>query len=614
LFKSKGVRDALKAMLLIVGVPEPFIDIKEYVYTVDSVINPSTVSVSLADLPSATLPYDNDGYPIAPKETKKFYFQISGSSDSGQAYLDLYRTVGFTVNRTEDNKKSWVKEGAVERKHYTTPNYYQRDSRLLINTKEIDATLDIARGIEYDMYKYNVKYNFPITDTGRTKPFIYVNIPFTYGQSANTFTLTEVAQGDIQVSFNGFTLKNGADYNQISSTQIQLIGNVAKTYSNNSKDIITLTYANDKNNSGYYNQVSFVVTNVVTNPSGLIIPLPEAPLGEVQLTVNGVNLAKGTTLYTGDYIHNPSNSQELIVVNNDLMTYLQMNPIVVISYFKSTQAETLQKTSEVHRVDSYNTSKFFFNMSLNKYTYSMDYEAPDVEAIKVLVNGLTLQNGTDFILNPSNKKQILFNTSAINLGYIIHVFYVIDSGAIEVPISFGDFDFPDLSTITFLEYLELINRRLINVKNRKTITDHNGGIYPTVQKLYEEYLKRSHAQAPITPSNGYTFFNIYPFINKFNSYFQKFVDQLLSGTIILKKGGVLIRNTAYSKQKFSYRRGVNFIPNLQYLGDDGSMFSVAVPAPTANALYIYQKEENKPLYIYQKDAHRPPYLYVKSEI
>jgi hypothetical protein len=611
LFKAKGTRHALKAMFLMVGIPEPFIDIKEYIYTVDKVINPSTQTISLADLPSASLPYNNEGYPIAPKETKKFYFQISGSTDSGQAYIDLYRTVGFSVNRTQDNKKSWVKDGTVERRHYSTPNYYQRDSNLIINTKEVDATLDISRGIEYDTFKYNIDNNYPIADSGRTKPFLYINIPFTYGLSANTFTLSEAAQGDIQVNFNGITLFVNQDYIQLNSTTVQLLGGVAQTYTTGNKDVITLTYANDHNNTGLYNQVSFIVTSVIANPNGMAIPLPESPLGEVQLNVNGVSLAKGTTLYTGDYIVDIPN-QQLVVVNNALMTYLQSNPVVMISYFKSTQPETLEKKSEVHRVDTFSSAKLFFNGI--QYVYVLEYEPPDVDSIKVIVNGITLQNGTDFTLNPTNKKQVFLNTNAIGLGYLIQVYYLVDNAVVEVPISFGNFKFPDLSTITFLEYLELINRRLINAKNRKTLSDHEGGIYPSVQKLYEEYLKRSFAKPPLNPSNGYTFYNLYPFINKFDVYFQKFIDQLLSATIILKKGGVLVRNTSYTKQKFPYRRGVSFIPVLNHLGDDGVMFKIPISAPAVTALYLYQEGENEPQYLYQDGENNPPYLFVESEI
>ena len=126
---------------MLVGIPEPFINITEYVYTVDGKINPDEVTLSLEDIPSASFPFNSEGYPIAPVETNEFYFQISGNTDGGQEYINLYRDLGFTVNRTVDNKKSWVEEGFSERIHYSTPNYFQEDSKLLINTKEVDVTL-----------------------------------------------------------------------------------------------------------------------------------------------------------------------------------------------------------------------------------------------------------------------------------------------------------------------------------------------------------------------------------------------------------------------------------------------------------------------------------------
>ncbi|MGK3945903.1 hypothetical protein ABK046_47100, partial [Streptomyces caeruleatus] len=89
------------------------------------------------------------------------------------------------------------------------------------------------------------------------------------------------------------------------------------------------------------------------------------------------------------------------------------------------QPETLEKKSEVFRVDSFSSAKFFFNGI--QYVYVLEYEPPDEKAIKIIVNGVTLQNTTDFILNPTNKKQVWFNTQTIGLGYIIHVHYVIDT-------------------------------------------------------------------------------------------------------------------------------------------------------------------------------------------
>ncbi|GAH17039.1 unnamed protein product, partial [marine sediment metagenome] len=91
---------------------------------------------------------------VAPLETNDFYFQLSGNSDSGQAYLDVFRSAGFNLSQTPDNKKSWVQTGATVRIDDITPQYYQEDSKLVINTKEVDVSLDTARGIEYDVYKY----------------------------------------------------------------------------------------------------------------------------------------------------------------------------------------------------------------------------------------------------------------------------------------------------------------------------------------------------------------------------------------------------------------------------------------------------------------------------
>ena len=60
-WKSKGTRQAIKSMFLLIGIPEPFINITEYVYTVDGKINPNTVALKQADFPSNSLPYDNEG-------------------------------------------------------------------------------------------------------------------------------------------------------------------------------------------------------------------------------------------------------------------------------------------------------------------------------------------------------------------------------------------------------------------------------------------------------------------------------------------------------------------------------------------------------------------------
>jgi hypothetical protein len=147
-----------------------------------------------------------------------------------------------------------------------------------------------------------------------------------------------------------------------------------------------------------------------------------------------------------------------------------------------------------------------------------------------------------------------------------------DAAAFD-PMIDGGFGVGDIAELSFLEFLELIQVRLVNARNRKVITDHRGGWYPTLLKVYTTYLSRSTLDDndPLK-TNGYTFENLYPFLNKYNAFFQRFVDTLLPATIIQRKGGLLIRNTIFTKQKFTYKRGVSFDPGLNYFGDDGATY------------------------------------------
>jgi hypothetical protein len=583
-WKTKGNKEAIKTMLMLIGVPEPFINITEYVYTVDGKINPNTVELDLVDLPSSTLPYNNDGYPIAPVETNNFYFQMSGNTDSGQAYMDIFRSVGFNLNRTIDNKKSWVEEDAIERTHYSTPNYYQEDSMLVLNTKEIDVSIDIARGIEYDVYKYIRDIDYVINSTGYTSPFTFVNLSLDYTSPASNFLLPDTPEGDVVVTFNGVTLLSGTtanngDYyvNPANSKEIILHTETAQSRPNNNGDIIVITYVYKKLGELVEASVEYMVTKVTPNVGGTTIPLPAVPKGDVQLMIDGVSLTQGSSLFIGDYIKNPANEQELIVQNSDLSQYLLTNPLLQIAMLVGDAEATLEKKAEFHRVDSLNSDKIYIDNIINKVKYRLNYKADDVENVKMTVNGVTLEPKRDYTLNINNKYEIIL-PPAVKLGDIIGAFYLVDPNKANKPIVGDDFGLGDISEMSFLEFIELIQRRKINARDRKTVSDYDGGFYPSLLEIYTDYLQRSNLDdADPLKTNGYLFMDLYPYFDKYNSFFQNFVEQLLPSTIIQKKGGFLIRNTVFTKQKFMYKRGVSFDPQVEYLGDDGSAFMKKLP-------------------------------------
>ena len=597
-WKSKGTRDAIKSIFLMIGIPEPFINITEHVYTVDGPIDPRDVNLTLSDLPSASLPYDSSGYPIAPTQTSDFYFQISGNSDSGQAYMNNFRNVGFNLNYQVDNKKSWIQTGSTYRHHYSSPDYYQLNSKLVLNTKEVDVALDTARGIEYDVFRYIKEIDFPANSTAYTMPYSYVNLSLGVPQGqTQSFTLPSnltPSEGDIEVRFNGILLNSGKVYDYTTDTTttgntendyiitgntLTLLGGSAKK-TNNDRDVVQVTYIYSGQTANPITglTVNYIVSRVTPNPSGTKITLPEVPSGDVQLTINGIAATKGTSQFNADYVINPNNPQELIIQNQSLISYFAENPYAQIAMVHVNQPDVLEAKSEIIRVDSLISGKIYYKASANKTILRLNYKVNDVKNVKVLVNGIALEPGTDYTINSNNSYE-LYLPAGINLGDVIRASHVLGGDVVVSPVIDDGFGLGDISQMSFLEFLDLVEKRTVNATNRKTVTNFRGGWYPTLLNVYTTYLRRGELNEndPLK-SNGYTFENLYPFLNKYNAFFQRFVDQLLSATIIQKKGGLLIRNTVFTRQKFTYRRGVSFdfgggiSEPLNYLGSDGATY------------------------------------------
>jgi len=636
-WKSKGTRNAIKSMFLLIGIPEPFINITEYVYTVEGRIDPNTVPFIQADFPSNSLPYDTSGYPVAPLETNDFYFQISGNTDSGQRYLDVFRQAGFNLTPVVDNKKSWEQSGATTRVSNTTPRYYQEDSRLVINTKEVDVALDTARGIEYDVYEY-IKKDFIANSSGFVLQYSYVNLSLPVGGSQSTFQIPTGytdnynLQGDFEVRYNGILLnapKTGnstttgltttrADYIiDYNTNTFTLTGETGAMYAKNigtRRDVIQVTFVNSGTTIAPISGVTidYVVARLQKIGSGVYLDLPSYPRGDLQLTIDGIALTKGTSQFTADYILDPANSSggtnRIIIQNPDVINYLSSTPNdlhkneVQVAYMTVNGSNDINLRSEIVRVDSFNTSKIYFNPSANKYVYKLNYKMTDIKNVKFLIDGIALEPNKDYSLNVQNPYEI-FLPRGIKYGMVISAYYLVGDVGAFTPVINDEFGLGDISELSFLEFLELVQRKMINARTRKVVTDFKGGWYPTVLRIYESYLQRALLpdDNPLQ-SNGYTFENLYPFLSKYNAFFQRFVDQLLSATIILKRGGLLIRNTIFTKQKHWYKRGVNVANGttqydlrgntlLQYLGNDGSTFSInqegiTPPPPPPTPLYV----------------------------
>lgn len=181
-FKAKGTRRAIETIFAFIGAPECLVEFNEHIYLAENKINVNSISDAVVGKietynPNFTrFPYDNEGYPKAPNETVNFHFQISGNTDRGQHYINLYRDIwnpqNLEIEKVVDNRKSWFYTGQTKRLDtLRETSYEQNDSRLIINTKEVNVTLDIAKAIECDVYNFNYEYNYPVSSTGRTFPY-----------------------------------------------------------------------------------------------------------------------------------------------------------------------------------------------------------------------------------------------------------------------------------------------------------------------------------------------------------------------------------------------------------------------------------------------------------
>ena len=623
-WKSKGTREAIKSMFLLIGIPEPFINITEYVYTVEGKINPESVTLTQLDFPTNSFPYDIDGYPAAPLEENHFYFQISGDTDSGQAYMDVFRMAGFNLMQTVDNKKSWLQTGATTRIDDTTPQYFQEDSKLVLNTKEVDVSLDTARGIEYDVFDYIKNTDFPANSSGYTLPYKFINISLGVSGTQNTFTLPSQfnkAEGDLEVRFNGILLNapkessgttTGNTYSETTQADYIVSGNtftilnVSAVSNGYRRDVIQATYIYSGSTSPVTGiTVQYMVTRIKPSLPYTTIQLPSPASGDVQLTINGIALTKNNGVFTGDYTINPSDPSQIIISNPDVISYLAVmnqsttNAFIQVAFVTVTGSTSIAARSEIYKINSFSGGKVYYNSMAGKFVYKLNYKINSVEEVKILVDGIGLEPGTDYNINVSNPYEI-FLPNGLKYGSVISAYYLIGGSDYFAPVVGDNFGVGDISQLSFLEFIELIQRRMINVRNRKTISDFKGGWYPTLLNVYMQYLQRAElAENDPLLSNGYTFLNLYSFLSKYNAFFQRFVDQLLSATIILRKSGLLVRNTVFTKQKFTYKRGVNLYADgsttidmrgnamYQYLGDDGSEFVIAqseAPAPIVLSL------------------------------
>lgn len=608
-WNAKGTRHSIITILRMLGLPEEFINFNEFIYTADAKINPNNVTLELDDFPTNSLSYDEDGFPKTPLESPDFFFQISGITDNGQRYMDVFRKVGFNIHPEVDkikiaipDKNNYVKERDI-------------DNRLIINTKVVEINIDPAKALEYDFYDYIVGVDYPASQEEFTVSVAYITI-VPEQKSEYVFELPSYYNPDVtdvNVRFNGVHLDsfevvkyaehedfedNSLDY--VIGTKDEKIKIKTLDPGIGEEDIVKITLLSKEDLPESISEeinVEYVVERVELNfindvQIKLSNKLSKDRKGDVQIILGSMKTGgivlteKKSGANFGDYEF--IDDETIRILNEDLIEFLQETQpkYILLSYIthdiQNEEDGVLKLKNESVKWSNMNTPKLkkIIHEGQQRYALRLNYAIPESKNVKILLDGLTLKpylekeyledSDWDYKINENDKYEVIINTSMLTNNSIISAYYLIGDLAYTTIIDGIDGD------ETFIEFMGKLMAFLIDVRTRKTITDHSGGWYPLLFRYYVEYIIRGDLpDESMLRSKGYVFNDLYNFLKKYNlaiSTFMGFVKQLLPATAILKKDNLLIRNTVFTRQKLAYKRGVYFNENVYWIGDDGSYF------------------------------------------
>lgn len=149
------------------------------------------------------------------------------------------KSPGFNLTRVIDNKKSWVNNDSLESRGFGVTNvntddvirqtkYDSNDERLIINTKEIDLDINIAKAVEYDVLTF-IKDNLCLL-TGETICNPCVNDDNKAFQDYECFSFQDGNSYDFQDGFGDSNINpccgDYTDYGKLFTTELSAITTV----------------------------------------------------------------------------------------------------------------------------------------------------------------------------------------------------------------------------------------------------------------------------------------------------------------------------------------------------------------------------------------------------
>jgi hypothetical protein len=523
LFKSKGTRKSIEFILELIGVPEAILEINEFVYVADGKVDPVEVDRLLYgtnDISGVGLfPYDADGYPTTPNGIP---FQSNGGNlrsndenvgpyDFGKEYINAYKkfdnVFGFDMYRTVDNQKSWA-VSTTERYRENTQDlrhtfYYEKDSRLVVNSKEMDVYIALDR--IFDVYPYR--------HLRRNGIKIDKNLNRVYKTATDPSKLT-FDQYVSEVLNNYINVRN--------RKTIQTYPTLSKIYFD------------------YLSKFNKETEAPTVIPGYTLVHDTDVSYGSEQAVI----FTDTTNFIVDTYLPSISLWENMASNNVDgrpnvVGVFASGNPLDVV--LKLTRKVTIPTTGTYYVAGAFDDDAFIKingqyifhgRMTLGGYSHLRWNMFP----VHLEAGVVDLEVGTENVWGPGLIACEIYNNTRAQL--------LAATQESDLNILFSTKD----------EIGNTVNDTYV-CQAGWTLEEING--VPTCVKNQSDLDK-----------NGYvTFRQSMEFINKFDTYWIKFIEQFLPATTIVN-AGKKIDNSLHFQNKFKYRHGKNV--DVEWLGTDGA--------------------------------------------
>lgn len=571
--------------------------------------------------------------------------QLASQVDRHDIYVQ--NSPGFELLRVKDNKKSWVinntpqdREFNISRYDLTNSirdtEYSVSDSRLVLNSKEIDLDINIASAIETDLWCY-VADN-PCILTGITCVPKFVET-ITETEESIIITGYSVTTGPPQI----LTCPSGYNLTPAQDNCVK-ITNTGSTFNGNGPVISGGSKATSYSNSGafFYPNIQYSATslpfngvpstfNLINQSGGTISALDISPTGNtfwhnnstlINGRLNNVGISASTLEWLGftECFNIMSAGTYYIGLAADNECRFYVDGIKYVELLGSSGADSAN-FSVWHVFPFELTSGFhIIQMEGRNGGSQAAFGAEIYNPIDyVTLTGATSTGDTGLIFSTANKTGDFYDVGT-SIGYSCPSGYSLDrcngnicTQILNSPPTTGYTSYTSITstteiivvtstTITYSccddlcgdiipfdtlvskplnditnidDFRNVISTELIDVKNRQTISS-----YPTIRALYDRYMNA--VEYCSTDSSSYTYGSMNEFADLIGDYWIDLIEQVIPSTTLWGATKIL-SNTIFDAQKYKYKSystliGTNpFSGNSQVLSPcDGSISDIGV--------------------------------------